>query len=297
MNQIFIYLNNECNISCITCYSIPNLNNRSIELPKIKELLYYYSALGVTKVTFLGGEPTMYRRLKNVVEISKSLGYSFLRINTNGIYNKNIGKYLCDHFDVICFSVDGSEERINNKIRKNTPWKILNRNIDFAIKNCHDVRMNSTISKLNLPYIQDIIAFADKKGFKKIYLNTVFSKGEAIGHNQILALTPQNWLNALKKINWEDYKIEIKIAQGFSNRSKLNKHLENEHHCGAITGKKIYIDSDGKKYKCLLFIGEDPNVVEKLNLTHSYCQYLKQIQPDSSHTPLCIHYKKKYNTL
>lgn len=76
--------------------------------------------MGASKLTLLGGEPTLYdnKRLLEIIKYSKKIGYKYIKIDTNGIFNKNI-LYKPDFhlLNEISFSLDGPSPSVNDKVR------------------------------------------------------------------------------------------------------------------------------------------------------------------------------------
>lgn len=63
LKQVFMYITDKCNIACEQCIYKPSINhyiNEEIPLNDALELLRTFKKLGASKVTFLGGEPTLY---------------------------------------------------------------------------------------------------------------------------------------------------------------------------------------------------------------------------------------------
>lgn len=60
--QVFLYVTDECNIRCTQCYYKPSLKKYHAEMPTnvLLSLLRKFRELGAIKVSFLGGEPTLY---------------------------------------------------------------------------------------------------------------------------------------------------------------------------------------------------------------------------------------------
>jgi molybdenum cofactor biosynthesis enzyme MoaA len=63
LRQVFMYITDRCNLECEQCIYKPSIShfiNEEIELSTALGLLSTFRELGAAKVTFLGGEPTLY---------------------------------------------------------------------------------------------------------------------------------------------------------------------------------------------------------------------------------------------
>jgi hypothetical protein len=84
LHQIFMYITDRCNLECEQCIYKPSIShfiNEEIALDDALDLLATFRHMGATKVTFLGGEPTLYghreggRPLLDLVAGTKLLGF------------------------------------------------------------------------------------------------------------------------------------------------------------------------------------------------------------------------------
>src|ERR1043166_8760271 len=63
LQQVFLYITDECNLSCVQCIYKPSITyqiERSIKPETVRDLLHVFRNLGAYKLTLLGGEPTLY---------------------------------------------------------------------------------------------------------------------------------------------------------------------------------------------------------------------------------------------
>jgi MoaA/NifB/PqqE/SkfB family radical SAM enzyme len=132
--QLFLYVTQQCNIRCIMCYSLDTLERgRDLTFEETIKVLRYFRNEGIQKLSLLGGEPTKYAQLPELIEGAAEIGYTFIRIATNGIFNRRL---LDDPrvriLEVICFSIDGATPEVNDPIRNGGRLWITLRNLDYA---------------------------------------------------------------------------------------------------------------------------------------------------------------------
>ena len=64
LQQVFLYITDECNLKCIHCVYKPNitfhLGQKEIELGTAISLLSDFREMGASKLSILGGEPSLY---------------------------------------------------------------------------------------------------------------------------------------------------------------------------------------------------------------------------------------------
>jgi molybdenum cofactor biosynthesis enzyme MoaA len=115
LHQVFMYITDRCNLECEQCIYKPSIShfiNEEIELGTALNLLLTFRQMGATKVTFLGGEPTIYghrqggKPLLDLIVGTRNLGYEYLRLDTNGQKTKQFLRE--SHFrrlDEVAFSL------------------------------------------------------------------------------------------------------------------------------------------------------------------------------------------------
>lgn len=107
-------LTNACNENCIYCFRELREKPRSLEdniaiLNKLK-------TIGVTRITFAGGEPLLYKDIKILMAYSKSLGIKNNLITNGSLLNKNNIEETLKNVDKITFSIDSSSAYVNDSI-------------------------------------------------------------------------------------------------------------------------------------------------------------------------------------
>ena len=129
LKQVFLYIIDKCTLECPQCIYKPNntfsIGDKEIPYSTAINLINAFHALGARKLTFLGGEPTLYGEETNsgysicdLVYEAKRIGYDYVRMATNGVFEST----LLDNdklkiIDEISFSIDGYDAATNDKIR------------------------------------------------------------------------------------------------------------------------------------------------------------------------------------
>lgn len=311
LEQVFLYVTQHCNIRCITCYALDQLQ-RDSDLPfdDLVRLLSELRARGAWRLSLLGGEPTVYRPLGDLVTRARALGYTFVRINTNGMFATSL---LRDPrmraIDVFCFSVDGATPAVNDAIRKGARLERILANMRAARDAGFDVRMNTTVTARNIDQVFDIIDLAQRTGVSEVNLNVMFLMGYALGQ-QDLSVSPSVWRATYQEIlrRRREFTMRIKLPPAFAEASELPQHRANGHRCLAMDDSRWYVASNGDAFPCLALMDNvghrvaefrDGHMVPCSNGpstdegVHDYCHFVKMAS-DGLH-PLCIFYKDRLN--
>lgn len=277
--------------------------SNTVELPfhKAQEILQKYYKLGAKKLTLLGGEPMLHPNLEEIAKFAKDLGYSYVRIQTNGQFDPEIlqDPLILNNVDTFSFSVDGPDERKNSIIRIRCSLDKTLQNIKVAQNLGYDTRIAVTVTSLNINDLFDIVKLSEKVGVSVVYLNLVFPMGSAKGKT-FLEVSPNQWLKAYRELkkHSQNYKVKIKLPIGYSSITP------NDHKCIALELSRLYIMPNGDAYPCVLFI-DKPNLkisekgyinkiinyvntsVEELN---NRCYML--FSQENELKPLCLYYRE-----
>ena len=195
MKQVFLYVTNECNLRCRHCLYKPDLafhlKEKEIDLRTASALLSDFSELGASKLTIMGGEPTLYGRsqhykpLLTLINEAKKLGYEYVRIDTNGIFeNKLLSMNGFKKLDEITFSLDGHSPKMNDPLRGDGTFHKCVSNIERAVELGYNVDITCCLHKElvargkdgSLP-LDSMIYFVSSLGVKRINFHDLFKSG------------------------------------------------------------------------------------------------------------------------
>jgi len=297
MKNATIYLGSKCNLNCSYCHKEISENESSIT----DEFISYLKAHSELKrVSFIGGEPTLYfNEIKKVVDsLPSTMKY---KITTNGINIKKYIDYFYEHKFLICISYDGSD--IN--LRRYDPFKEI---IDYPW-----LAVSCTLFHGNTDFKKIIKNFAEKE---KIIGRTLFFFPHIIHYtseyNKEYALTKEDY-----DYIFQQYKecvteyIQDYVKYGIENiryRGLFNQ-LENsyyahydfgETYCTNIRTRKF--DCKGIDYSCLYIRDERSNELSKvIENKFPYCKICNVYNmcgagcvKELNHTLECYYHKKLY---
>ena len=166
MNNLVREITNHCNLSCIHCSR--DKKEKRIHMPyeMVEDIVRQAAALGIEEVCLTGGEPLLYPRLLDVLELFFSKGIN-VSIVSNGYLFKEIlypfFKRKPSYIEMfsICFSVDGNTAEIHDFLRGKEGS--FNRVME-AIRLCHELDIPLSIKmaiwKYNIDHILDACLFA-----------------------------------------------------------------------------------------------------------------------------------------
>lgn len=273
LRQVFFYTTSECNISCVQCLDKLDISykmsaRKEIPLEEALKLLYTFRKMGAIKLSLLGGEPTLYSHLKEIIRAAKEMGYQYVRIDTNGIFpSKLLEDPDFQLLDEITFSIDGPNAEINNKIRGKNTFGLSVSNLEKAIELGYNVNITTCISKYlverdengNL-YLDRMIKFAEEKGVKRINFHNLFKTGVPRDHfSGDIDITVQEWFKIWYEINDKidsnEYSIPVRIPMSFVPKEEFDKNPQYYGFCPVKDRTRILVHPNGILRVCSLMIG------------------------------------------
>jgi len=88
-----LILTGRCNFKCAYCRSV---GGEDLPLEDAKNIVRLWASEGLKNIRFSGGEPTLYKGLDELVELSKSLGIERIAVSTNGSSGMKLYRKLFD---------------------------------------------------------------------------------------------------------------------------------------------------------------------------------------------------------
>lgn len=311
LEQVFLYVTQKCNIRCVTCYALDQLE-RAADLPPdaLLRSLAGFRAEGAWKLSFLGGEPTVHPALGDLAVSARRLGFRFVRVNTNGMFRPAL---LRDErvraIDVFCFSLDGATAAVNDAIRKGSRLDRVIENMRAAAALGYDVRANVTVTSRNVDQLFDLIRLVQDCGGREINFNVMFLMGYALAHGD-LAVAPDRWRRAFADIvaRHREFSIRIKLPRAFTTPGESARDRAEGHRCLAVDRSRVYVASNGDVYPCLTMMDDPANRIGaacgsgghrgpaalSAGSIHDYCHFIN-LRTDGAR-PLCIFHKQRLNS-
>lgn len=334
IKQVFVYITSRCQLHCKQCLYKPLLSPYSsdIDFNQLIVLLEMFYNWGAYKLSFLGGEPTLYydkgnnKKLSDVIISAKQIGYKYIRIDTNGQFDAS---FLQDEgikqLNEITFSLDGHNEETNDAVRGIGSYQKCIANLKTAVELGYNVQITSCVHKYSCPdaetglkNLKAMISFAQELGVKSINFHPILKVGIArdswIDSTDISILDWQNIYNQMLLIfPWDNDSLKVRIPMRFVDCNLIAQNKERYHYCPVEMGERALIMPDGQIKVCAFTIGtqecvarydingvfweQNKNEMQKIGtLTRNQVCY-NQIGDYGDSVPLCMSYKPNQNEI
>lgn len=152
VHQAFFYVIDQCNLHCGQCLYKPELafqmEDKHIPFERAVNLMQNIRDLGGIKMTFMGGEPTLYPELPELIHEAKKMGYEYVRIDTNGLFpEKLLDNPYFRELDEITFSLDGPSPALNDPVRGKGVFKRCTASIKAALARGYKVQITTCVHR------------------------------------------------------------------------------------------------------------------------------------------------------
>ncbi len=329
IGQVFIYLIDKCNITCSHCLYKPELTfqleRKYIPFDECVDLMKSFFLLGATKLSFLGGEPTLHPQLPELIHEAKRIGYAYVRIDTNGQFQASLlDNEFIKELDEITFSLDGFNEELNDEIRGKGVFKKLLSNLEYAISKKYNVHITTCVHK-NLIKEEDqqlrlfkMIEYAESLGIGTINMHDLLKSG-----------IPRDLWSGKSETSIEEYqsafekvqaylkqrvsKISVRMPQCVISREEYEINKRYYSYCSVKQFDRILIFPNGMLRICSLMIGtpycigyyDDENIYWNNTPTNelrnhdmnsdTICTNQEKGNFFKSKVPLCVSFKPNQN--
>ncbi len=157
--SMHIWLTNRCPNACVYCQVHKLPQNDFWNTDALIEVLSEMKGCGTRRIHFTGGEPMLRGDIREIIERSKNMGF-FTSLITSGYQVSKRADELRSA-DIVYVSYDGPGE-IQNNLRRG----ISSGDVELALKALKEeaipVWTVTVLTRLNMEYIEDIVAFARK---------------------------------------------------------------------------------------------------------------------------------------
>lgn len=210
-------LTNLCNEDCLYCFR--DLYERPISLSDNLAIVRKLKNAGVTSITYAGGEPFLYKELKDLLSYAHLQGIEN-RLITNGVLlnEDNLDDYL-PYVEKITFSIDSPNAYVNDKIGRG---KHHYEHIKHLVPIIHAkypnviLEINSVVTKPTFDEVDYMFEAMGReisfKGVKKWKISRFCPlRGYAKARDNIFGLSDEQFLEVRRKYDGGKAEFEISV--------------------------------------------------------------------------------------
>lgn len=287
-----IRLTRQCNMKCMYC-NIQNTVRKDLTLSEWKKAVDIIKDLGAREIVILGGEPTLYPNIIELVEYISKQAKLTCNLTTNAFGNFDLVRQLFENgLSSLGVSIDNLD--LKNSI---SPLKAKNGLNLIEYLNCNYDNPNITnytvLNKKNVNSVIDLIKHMNEKGVNTYILPFHWGNEGTFDHrknNEKFAFITnediRNYIDTIDKIiDMKNSGFKIKNSIEFLENSK--KHIKNlDWKCNGLS--ELRIDSDGKLVCCCDKIGNVNKEFTIFNLKERLDEFYLEREKDVENCKGCL---------
>ena len=315
IEQVFLYITNRCDLRCAQCFYKEQLGNDDMSLEEAKIHSLECAEMGATKITLLGGEPSMYdienkwEKLGALVHFLSQTGFRSIRLDTNGQFDDSFIDFVfATEITDLSFSLDGGHPLQNDSLRGKGSFHRATDNISRAAQEL-PTSVTICVSRFNLDTIVDDAAALARQRIDSINFHPLLPVGNHQDlHIRKSKIEPQQWkeiYRRLKGLALTHPAVKFRVPPRFA----ISSHTDAERYCSIRSRDRVHIQPNGQIRICALSIGSQTKTcalsssrielvdrgseISLLDAKHvcAYQRALKAGNGDDSEMRLCISYK------
>ncbi|MFC1996049.1 radical SAM protein [Chloroflexota bacterium] len=257
MGKIVIELTNRCNLKCQHCFSGRHGGRDDLPYQIIDKILQEAKGIGFERLSFTGGDPTVYPKFKQVIKSAYDAGYLY-SFNTNGQNFPTMYADLLpyrDQLEVITFSLDGATEGSHDRLRGKGSYRRVMQAVSICVIKELPFTFNMVVTAHNKRELKLMAESAAKLGARGLRFGHLMPT--SLTSQQDFDLTPweRKMVEAEIRVLRDNSPIRIAMAPGY--------HTTDMFPCAPLNLQEINIDCHGFLTKCCHLSG--------------YSKHLKQV--------------------
>jgi MoaA/NifB/PqqE/SkfB family radical SAM enzyme len=229
-----------------------------------RALVSDFAEIGACKLTFIGGEPTLYgasqdqKPLLDLIRISKEIGYEYVRLDTGGQFKAALlSREAFKKLDELAFSLDGPSSTMNDSIRGKDTFNHCVRNIKKSLELGYNVSITSCVSRKLLErnsegrlLMDTMIRFAESLDVSAINFHDLFKVGVPMDNwTGDFDPDPEQWVPAYHEIktNCEkgEYGIHVRLPLCFVTEEEFRSNPGYYGYCPVKLGERVMVHPNG----------------------------------------------------
>lgn len=262
--NLYLYITNACQLRCEHCYMGERLDEaQRMSLDQSLGTLHYMRKMGSSKLTILGGEPTLHPDYVTIIRAAKAMGYEQVITTSNGLdpAMRKFATMTPDDFAYVQISLDGGSAASHDRIRGAGRFDETLANVERLTAAGFDTRLICTVNNVNVGDALDLLGMADDLGVSLVKYHVFSTIGAGSSHGgQQMAMTPREWIAFYKQLERvaDQYRTRVWYQPTFALREDLPRYAEQGYYgCIGRTLDRASIFPDGRMYVCSYLFDTD----------------------------------------
>lgn len=248
LKKLVVELTSLCNLDCEYCFKEPGTSHLSIDL--LQRILQEARLWGASRITYAGGEPSLYPNLSEALRMTEELGYRYSLI-TNGWHFPRIFPLLDRTrlaFNHVFFSLDSATQTQHDQVRGAGSFLRITTAAELCLAQGLPFSFLSVINRNNFHEMEQLALFATRMGAASIRFGHLLPTSKEL--EQRLSLSYQERPAAEAEAQRLDSLLKIGVS--FAASASTSKPGAC---CESLAGQAVSIDCHGQVSLCCQLAG------------------------------------------
>jgi len=205
VSSIDLYLTSACNRRCTYCFLSESFfaSRQYMSISTVKEILAWAARGSIEEITLLGGEPALHPDFALLVALISTSGFR-VRTVTNGspsFRSAMSDRKTTDAIERVAVSLDAPVQEAFDALRGRGSFRDALRTIELLAHQGKNFDINYTVVKSTLPYVGQMLRFAEEVGANRINMHWYSPVGRGRVHAMHEAVSPDDWSRVLDLVS------------------------------------------------------------------------------------------------
>lgn len=260
--NVYLYITEACQLRCEHCYMGDRLE-RALKMPyeAVMKTLTTWRQMGGSKLTILGGEPTLHPDYIPIIRNAKALGYEHVITTSNGLgpAAKKFAHMEPEDFSYVQISLDGGSSESHDQVRGAGTFEQALATVAELCRRGFDTRIICTVNKANIGDCLNLLDIADELGVSlvKYHVFSVIGSGHGAAE---WGIQPAEWIDFYEQLErvGPGHKTRIWYQPTYARRERMAQYAADGYRgCIGRTLDRISIFPDGRAYVCSFLFDTD----------------------------------------
>jgi radical SAM protein with 4Fe4S-binding SPASM domain len=253
--NVYLYITEACQLRCEHCYMGERLE-RALKMPysSVMRMLTTWRQMGGSKLTILGGEPTLHPDYIRIIRGAKELGYEHVITTSNGLKPaaRKFEQMEPADFAYVQISLDGGSAASHDQVRGEGTFDQAIATIAELCARGFDTRIICTVNRVNLDDCLRLLDIADELGVSlvKYHVFSVIGSGHGAAE---WGIQPREWIDFYEGLEEvaAGHKTRVWYQPTYARRDRMAGYANDGYRgCIGRTLDRISIFPDGRAYVC-----------------------------------------------
>jgi radical SAM protein with 4Fe4S-binding SPASM domain len=260
--NLYVYVTNRCQLRCKHCYMGQRLETaEKMPLRQVMDILRTWRRMGSSKLTVLGGEPTLHPDYVNIIRAANEMGFEHVITTSNGLEPaiRKFRQMQPSDFAYVQVSLDGGSAASHDQVRGAGTFDEALRNVAELAGRGFDTRIICTVNRVNAGGCLGLLDIADELGVSLVkfhVFSTIGAGQDATG----MAMPPLEWIEFYERLEQvaPQYQTRVWYQPTYARRGRIAGYAAQGYQgCIGRTLDRISVFPDGRAYVCSYLFDTD----------------------------------------